>query len=707
MRDFSQVPQAPLGAGPSPRYTGQAEKAEEHMTALSLQLLGPFEARLDDGRTVAVSAKKARALLAYLALAGGKPVPRARLASLLWAFSSDDQARTSLRQTLALLRKCLMRDGVWLVRNGDTLAIDLAGVEVDALQFEALAAEAAPAALERASVVYRGEFLDGMSLREEAFEVWLRSERARLQELMLEVLAKLFEHSAERGDYQAAARAAHRLLALDPLREDVHRALMRLHGEHGQRGLALKQFGECCDLLRRELDVSPAPETCQLHEQMRDQGLAQADAAGRHAGPQAIALAPVPRGEMGVRLPPDKPSLAVLPFENLSGDTEKQYFSDGISSDIVIALGRFRDLFVISDESSFAYRDARTPVRQIGRELGVRHVLNGHVRAADQRIRVSATLIDTATSETVWAESYDRVLNDVFAVQDEITRSIAATLAGHLEAHSAAQALAAGNSPLSVYDYLLRGRHLLTRGSRDDVLKARAMFKHALALDPDHARTHVGLAHTYWVELASTWSPAPELAGERLFELARRAVALDSLDSRGHVMLAGAYHRVKGNYDLAAAQYETAMTLNPNDIWNYCAKGFFLTCVGMLDEGISCENQALRLNPLVPDDCLYTIGVAHYHAGRYDEALTSHGRMSNVPIAIQGYMAACYARLGSKDEARAAAAEFLQRAEAEFSDCPGKDVKRWQEFWMRVIPVKSTTAREDLFVGLRKAELPV
>jgi adenylate cyclase len=492
------------------------------------------------------------------------------------------------------------------------------------------------------------------------------------------------------------------------LREDIHRDLMRLHVEHGQRGLALKQYAHCCEILQRELDVSPAPETEQLHEQIRDQDLTPTKTAesSSYDRPQAIAQLPIAPGELGDRIPPDKPSIAVLPFENLSGDPEKQYFSDGISSDIVVALGRFRNLFVISDKSSFACRDSRLPVQQVGRHLGVRHVLKGTVRAVDRRIRVSATLVDACSGEAVWAESYDRLLGDVFAVQDEITRSIAASLVGRIEAENSTRASQAASPPLSVYEYLLRGRHHLARGSRDDVLKARAIFEQALALDPNHASTHIELAHTYWIELGSSWSPAPSLAGERLFELARRAVALDHLDSRGHVMLAGAHYRVKGNYELAAAQFETATTLNPNDYWSYCSKGFFLACSGRLDEGISCENYALRLNPLVPDACLYAIGVAHFHAGRCDEALAAFGRMSNVPIPIQGYVAACYAQLGRGEEARGAAAEFLQRAKAEFTAHPGEDIKRWRAFWMRVIPVKQTSAREHLFMGLRKAGLP-
>jgi TolB-like protein/class 3 adenylate cyclase len=308
---------------------------------------------------------------------------------------------------------------------------------------------------------------------------------------------------------------------------------------------------------------------------------------------------------------PDKPSIAVLPFTNMSGDPEQQYFSDGITGDIITGLGRFRDLFVIADTSSFAYRDKGVAVQQVGRDLGVQHVLKGSVRAAGGKIRVSAQLVEAATGQSVWAESYDRVLDDVFAVQDEITQTIVATLVGRLEDAAHARALQESASTLSVYDHLLRGRHHLEQWSKDDVLKARAIFERALELDPNHAGTYIELAETYYAELQSHWSEAPDVAAERLFENARKAVALDDLDSRAHLALGRAYYRAKANYEFAEAQFETAIALNPNDVWNYCGKGFFLTCSGRLDEAVSCDNYAIRLNPLMPDACLYSIGVAH------------------------------------------------------------------------------------------------
>ena len=403
---------------------------------------------------------------------------------------------------------------------------------------------------------------------------------------------------------------------------------------------------------------------------------------------------------------PDKPSIAVLPFTNMSGDAQKDYFSEGITSDIVAKLGKFRDLFVIADTSSFAYRDNAVAVQDVGRELGVQHVLKGSIRAMGGKVRISAQLIEATSGQSIWAESYNRVLDDIFELQDEITQTIVMTLVGRLESAAQARVVQKGDANLSIYDRLLLGRHYVEKGSKQDILKARAIFEEALHIDSNHARTHVELAGTFYSELSSQWCKSPETTADRFFEFAQKAVALDELDSRAHLALGAAYYRVKSNYDFAEAQLERALELNPNDVWNHCSMGFLLTCAGRLEEGATCDHYALRLNPLLPDPCLYTIGLAQYLARDYDKAIATFGKMSILKIELVGCLAASYAQLGRIDEAQASAAEFKKRVAQELANDPGSDVDRWQAYWMRLIPLRNQEDRDHLFDGLRKAGLP-
>lgn len=238
------------------------------MTATKITLLGGLE--IDAGteaKTVSLT-RKARGLVAYLALRHGKPQSREKLADLLWGGSAEEQARANLRQTLSTVQKILNDH---LIADGDQFAIAPSAIELDVTRFEQLAANGDAAALEQAAALYGGDLLDGFSLKEEAFEAWVRPERERLRTVATETLTKLAAYCEEVQDYERCAQAANRLLALDPLREDAHRALMRAYAAQGRESEALKQFEACRDKLRRELDVAPQPETLALVEDIRRQ----------------------------------------------------------------------------------------------------------------------------------------------------------------------------------------------------------------------------------------------------------------------------------------------------------------------------------------------------------------------------------------------------------------------------------------------------
>jgi adenylate cyclase len=403
----------------------------------------------------------------------------------------------------------------------------------------------------------------------------------------------------------------------------------------------------------------------------------------------------------------EKPSIAVLPFVNMGDDPEQLYFSDGITEDIILGLSRFRQVLVIARNSSFQYRGKAVDVRRVARDLGVRFVVEGSVRKAGTRLRVTVQLIDATTGTHIWAERFDRELTDIFAVQDEIAQTIVASLAGRVEDVDRRRALRKSAGDLSSYDLLLRGRHCLERGSQQDVLAARDIFQRVIERDPEYAAAYIALAETYFYEAISSWTTSREVAAARLFELGRTAARLDDQDSRAHLCLAWGYWRVEGNFEIAKAQIEEAIALNPNDLDNYCLKGFLSTYAGELEEGIWCTSEAIRRAPNMPEKCLESRVMAEYLLGRYGDAIATFGRMSHPPVELLGWIAACYAELGRDSEARAATMQFRERARAERAGAPDDDTEAWRAYWLKAFPAREFTNVERLFAGLRKAGLPV
>ena len=372
------------------------------MAPVAVTLLGGFEIRAD-GAARELPGQKDRALLAVLALTPGAAHTRDKLAGLLWSDRGDAHARDSLKHALGRLRAALGRDGDPLVADRQSVRLDPASLTVDVAAFERLLAEGTPDAAEAAIALYRGDLLDGIGIRDPAFEEWLRVERERLRGRAEEAAAGLMARSLAEGDRERAAAAARRLLELDPLREDACRALMRIHADRGETAQALSLYDALRDRLHRELGVRPERETTRLYEAIRQGGEPEDARVAAGTG------VPDPAPPL-----PDRPSIAVLPFQNLSGDPEQEYFADGVVEEIITALSRMRWLFVIARNSSFTYQGRAVDVKQVGRELGVRYVLEGSVRAAADRVRIMAHLIDAATGSHLWADSFEGGLEDIF-----------------------------------------------------------------------------------------------------------------------------------------------------------------------------------------------------------------------------------------------------------------------------------------------------
>ena len=403
----------------------------------------------------------------------------------------------------------------------------------------------------------------------------------------------------------------------------------------------------------------------------------------------------------------DKPSIAVLPFSNLSDDHAQEYFADGITEDIITALTRFRSLFVIARNSSFHYKGQTPNIQDVGRDLDVTYVLEGSVRKAGNRIRITVQLIEVDTGHHIWAERYDRKLEDVFVLQDEVTGMIVSTLTGRLAEFGRQRALDKRSKDLAVYDYLLIGDQCLNQGEREGVLQARGLYEKAVEQDPGSARAHAGLARTYMEELYSDWTLEPKEAGERALGFARKAVALDDFDSHAHIVLSDAHLFARSNFEAAEIEIEKALELNPNWYEPLCRKAWILALTGRANEGIVCAHQASRLNPFAAYDCRVGHFIAAYSAQRYEEAISALRSISAPGTQVKALLAACHAQLGRDSEARLALTEFLSMASEEIAAFPGEDPDLWRRYWARHFPFKNAKDSDHLLGGLRMAGLSV
>ena len=360
---------------------------------------------------------------------------------------------------------------------------------------------------------------------------------------------------------------------------------------------------------------------------------------------------------------PDKPSIAVLPFANISGDKEQEYFSDGITNDIITELSKFSNLFVIASNSVFTYKGKPVKVNEVARDLGVRYVIEGSIQKAANRVRINAQLIDATTSRHIWADRYDRDLKDVFAVQDEITKSIVTALEVILTGDEQRRAARRYTYVLEAYDLFLRGRnHLFAgretgafmRGTRPAHLQARELFEEAIRLDPKFAAAYAEKSITYFFNFIMPLSRDPELLGPAL-EAAQRSVALDDSLPLAHARLSWVY-LARRDHEQAIAEGRRAIALDPNDAENHAQLGNILNWAGKPEEAIGVIEKAMRLNPLYPFNYSFYLGHARFLLGQREEAIALMNRAltrAGTFLPLRLHLAVLYQEAGRQEEAKA------------------------------------------------------
>ena len=403
-----------------------------------------------------------------------------------------------------------------------------------------------------------------------------------------------------------------------------------------------------------------------------------------------------PSGETVATVPADTPSIAVLPFQNLSDDPNQEYFSDGITNDIITDLSRFSNLFVIASNSVFTYKGKPVNVKDVGRDLGVRYVLEGSIQKVGNRVRINAQLIDATTDHHLWAERYDRELDDIFAVQDELTTSIVAALEVMLTEDEQTRVARQYTSNLEAYDLFLRGRSYL-RGTKRTHLQARQLFDEAIELDPTFAAAYAEKSVTYFSNFIMPMSQDPKVL-EAALEEAERAVVLDDSLPLARARLGWVY-LAKMRHEEAIAEGRRAIALDPNDADSYAQLGNILNWAGKPEEGIGLIEKAMRLNPHYPFSYLFYLGHAYYLLGRNDEAIALMKRVvTRAPyfLPVHRHLAVLYQESGRQEEARAEVAAVLRIF-------PGASIEDSRQ---RCLYVREPALLERFFDGLRKAGMP-
>jgi adenylate cyclase len=409
----------------------------------------------------------------------------------------------------------------------------------------------------------------------------------------------------------------------------------------------------------------------------------------------ARASDPPKAGEATPPTLPTKPSIAVLPFDNLSRDPEQAYFSDGLTEDLITDLSQLSGLFVTARHAVFPYKGRPAPPRQVARDLGVRYVLEGSVRRAANRVRINAQLIDASTGFHLWAQRYDRDLEDIFALQDEIVHTIVTALDVRLTARESASIGRRYTDNLEAYDLFLQAREGFWRRTREGAAQARTSLERAIALDPKFAAAHALLAEIWRSEWWYGWRDEED-ALDRALELAREGVALDDGLPFAHMFL-GWIHLWRKEHDQAIAEAQRCLALDPNNAEGHARLGHILDQAGRPAEGLPLIQTAMRLDPHYPFLYIFWLAHAFHSLERYDEAIAAYRRtIGRNPdfVYARAQLASVYAQLGRMEEAKSEAAQ-ARRITPHFSGL--RIAER--------LPFKDAAALARLLDGMRKAGL--
>jgi len=394
---------------------------------------------------------------------------------------------------------------------------------------------------------------------------------------------------------------------------------------------------------------------------------------------------------------PEKPSIAVLPFDNLSGDPDQEYFSDGLTDQIISTLSKLQGLFVISRSSMFTYKGKPVKVQKVAEDLGVKYVLEGSVQRSADRVRITAQLIDATTGHHIWSEGYDREPRDIFAIQDDITIKITSALRVELTVGEQARMWDKNaTTNLRAWEKFLQGLDYIYRFTKEDNATARRLFEEAITLDPKYGLAYACLGWTHFYDARFGWVEARAESIKMALQYAQKTIELNDTSDLGYLLI-GAVYFLQGQYEKAIAEAERAAALNPNGATNYSGLAGFLGCSGKWEESIELAKKSIRLEPFAPPTYYHWLGRAYFMTGQLDESIAAFKKALHVNpnyLPAHAFLAACYSSLDRHAEA-AAEADEVRRINPKFN----------LESYAKTLPYKNKADIERYITALRKAGL--
>ena len=667
-----------------PTYAGEPIPG----TSARIYLVGTMRAVAPGGADVLPRGRKTRGLLACLCLAQGDRVSRSRLVGLFWDRSPDPQARMSLRQSLTELNGIVNRHVPGLVEIGrDSVRIDIRKCWVDALAV--LDASVDPTAdLSNLVQPYSERLLEDLDGITPSFDHWLAAERTRFEDRVRKILeAELDRLIRQNAKPEVRAAAARRLINFEPTHEGAVRNLMSAFAQMGDRPQAIREFERCRQALLTVLDLPPSKETTAIYEAIRidspsfmasvipergvgsDSGEIAADGTSaafpirwkieRQNDPIATPLYDLSHeARRG-------PSIAVLPFRNLTGEPTHDFVAEGLVEDLIEALSRVPNFFVISRLSTLAFRNQDRHPREIGNVLGVRYVLSGSVRVLGDRLRLTIELTDTQLGAALWFSKLDERFLDLFEVQDRLSEMIVRQVAPHLHAAELKRIRVKRPDSLEAYDLFLRAQENMHNSSRAVFETSEALFDAALVKDPHYAAALAWRAYWHVLRVGQGWSPDPANDATHADHFARSAIECNSMEPMALAVHGQVASYLYKDFDLAFRRFEAALRINANAapawMWSAAAHAW----MGNGPRAIEEINKAMALSPYDPLMYAYNAyaSIAYLVDSQYERAIECALRSlreNRTYTAAHRLLVIALVLAGRENEARASARRLLE-----------------------------------------------